>query len=205
MNADKGVRRVLANVGLRVLDGPFHRCVGFKHLYRIPDSPSATPRILSGEWSKAYGGRFTPVDSFLTCYLSLDAATAIREAERLPAPSVHCTIEGRLSAIMDLTDPAVLLALGITQEDLESQWALASSSGAEPLTHQLGRLLFAAKRIEGAVVASVIATGGKNVVVFPERLGAGSWLRIQDPDELLREAIGDIPVDVVAHGRSAGG
>jgi RES domain-containing protein len=88
---------------------------GEAHLYHRAPRPSPTPpQILSGDFSKAHGGRFTPVNSFRMCYLSLDAPTALREAERIPAPYVHCLIEGQLSSVLDLTKARVLSALGLT-------------------------------------------------------------------------------------------
>jgi RES domain-containing protein len=185
--------RILQEVPLQELQGPFHRSVAFKHLHRVPGAVPPNPRILSGEWSEAFGGRFTPIGSFRTCYLSLDAATAIREAERAGAPMVHLTIEGRLSAILDLTDPAVVAAMDVTFEDLAAPWALPDASGAEPLTHQLARQLYAAETIEGLLFRSVQAEGGKNLAVFPDRLRHTSWLLIQDPDALLQESIGYPP------------
>jgi hypothetical protein len=65
--------------------------------------------------------------------------------------------------------------------------------GIEPTTPQIGRVIFDSGRIEALLAPSVVHIGGINLVVFPDRLQAGSWLQIQDPDELLKEAIGDVP------------
>ena len=111
MLSDGAFSKALRTMLVQPLDGPFHRFVAFRHLYTVPGVPSTPPQILSGIWSKTYGGRFTPVGSFSTCYLSLDAATALREGERVPTPSVHLTIDGRLSSVRDIHQLADGLAL----------------------------------------------------------------------------------------------
>ena len=48
---------------------------------------------------------------------------------------------------------------------------------------------YRSERIEAIAYHSAVRTGGLCLAVFPERLGPGSWLEIQDPDGILRERI----------------
>jgi RES domain-containing protein len=154
-------------------------------------------RILAGRKSRREGGRWNPRGLCAAVYASLEPETALCEllatlcdgrpvrtgdtARELAgaAPCVLVGMECRLRKTLDLTDPAVRRALGVSARSLAaSRWEHQQNKGREARPQALGRAAFEAGA-EALVVPSARRRGGRNLVVFPENLGRGSALRVR--------------------------
>lgn len=86
---------------------------------------------LSGEGARIQGGRWNPPESFPTLYLALTVDTVIAEFARLAVKTGRQTtdflprelyrVDVELTAVLDLTDPAALAALGVTAAALSAE------------------------------------------------------------------------------------
>ena len=137
------------------------------------------PDFVSGEGSRAGGGRWNPPNSFRTVYSSLLAGTVLAEAlagtqaygipdaDALPLTlrSVVC----RLNAVVDLTDPRVQARLGLDMKSvIKEDWRAAKQTGVETLSQAIGHSAQTAG-IEGLLVPSALGQG-VNLVIFPDNL-----------------------------------
>lgn len=131
-----------------------------------------------GAGARTIGGRWNPPDSFATLYLALSVPTASAELRRLAEragrelvdfmPRHLLEFDIKLEALLDLTDPGVVEAVGLTQQDLTADDATNCQEVGEA-AHHLGR--------EGILAPS--ATGvGTAVALFVERLLPDSELRL---------------------------
>jgi RES domain-containing protein len=197
MLSDLRLRRILAGVKLIAVRGPWFRSVGFRHLLHEPGGGGA-PQPLSGAAAIGRGARFTPKSGFSSVYLACDPITALLEVQMLvlvptgtlglqTAPSTVFTVNGMISGVLDLTDPAVLAALGTTEQEMTGIWAETPN----PPTQRLGTAAFGSQRISGIKYASAKNPGGLNLVVFPDRLSPDSpdFLEVFDPHGDLRQRI----------------
>jgi RES domain-containing protein len=110
----------------------------------------------SGEGAARHGGRFNRVGR-PALYTALDPTTAWMEAQQglpfkaqpmtLVAYRVDCT------AVVDLTDPGVVGAVGIDGSDLGCPWEDLADRGLEPPTWRLAEALVAAG-VQAAMVPS---------------------------------------------------
>lgn len=158
-------------------------------LYRAVAPRYASSRdALSGLGAKIHGGRWNPPGEFAAVYGALDPETAMAQAlavQRhygLPVhrafPRVFLAIECRLKRVVDVTDAKVERALGVKLSGLvESDWRAANDEGTQSLSQALGHAAFAAGW-EGMILPSARAAGGRIAVMFPDRLGGGSRLRV---------------------------
>lgn len=126
---------------------------------------------LSGDGAKATGGRFNPI-GMPALYTATSELTALAEAQQgfavkaqpmtLVAYHVDC------ADILDLTEPAVRRAHGVTEADLACAWGLLLAEGKPVPSHELARRL-AADGAAGIIVPS-FAPGapadGTNVVFW---------------------------------------
>jgi RES domain-containing protein len=180
--------------------GPWSRGVAFRHLLGPPPGMSGPPLPLWGGASKINGARFTPQSGFDSIYLASDPVTALAEVQAIiflpggPAP-VQTTpwtvlsVDGVVSRVLDLTDPATLAVLETNEQEVSGAWWLAR----HPPTQMLGQTAFDSVKIRGIKYRSAKNTGGGvNVVVFPERIShAGTdYLEVYDPHGNLRQRIG---------------
>lgn len=142
--------------------------------------------FLSGEGAADFGGRWNQ-RGIPAIYASLDIDTAIQEAYyrfieyQFPLtairPRVIAAAEAKLSAVLDLNDSSVRRRIGFSlQYLLEEPWEEIQNSGEESWTQAIGRGCRAA-RLEGLIVPSARKKGGKNLVIFPDRLGLKSSLK----------------------------
>jgi RES domain-containing protein len=132
----------------------------------------------AGAGARTVGGRWNPPGSFATLYLAGSVEVAAAELHRLASrggravddflPRHLLEYEVGLEAILDLTNPATLEAVGLGEEQLRSEDAMPCQEVGEA-AHHLGR--------EGILAPS--ATGAGDVLaVFVERLLPGSRLEI---------------------------
>jgi RES domain-containing protein len=190
----------IAKTKLITVHGPWSRVVAFRHLLGPPPGMSGPPLPLWGGASRINGARFTPQSGFDSIYLASDPVTALAEVQAIiflprgPAP-VQTTpwtvlsVDGVVSRVLDLTDPATLAILETNEREVSGAWWLAR----HPPIQMLGQAAFDSVKIRGIKYRSAKNTGGGvNVVVFPERIShAGTdYLEIYDPHGTLRQRIG---------------
>lgn len=189
----------LAIVPLAAVHGPWSRAIGYRHLQGPPPGLSGPPQPLWGGAARMVGARFTPPGSFDSLYLADNPVTAFLEVSALiqlpggpvpvlAAPWVVVSVEGELNHVLDLTQPAILAALGITPAEVTAPWVTA----ANPPMQVLGRLTHRSRRVVGIRYASAKHPGGTNLVVFPERLdiASGNYLEVYDPHRQLSQRLG---------------
>jgi RES domain-containing protein len=185
---DRRLGPVLESVPLTSREGPFHRYVLHRYV-ALAVERRAPLHILTGEWARRTGGRFNYPGLFRVAYVAGDAETAQAEAERITAPYVHVPVRGALGSVLDLTRADVLGKLEASEAGLGRDWRMLNARGGEAPGQRLGHAAYRSGRIEAIAYHSTVRVGGLCLAVFPERLGPGSWLEIQDPDGILRERI----------------
>jgi RES domain-containing protein len=164
-------------------------------IYRVASVRRANPGdLIAGVGSQLTGGRWTPPGAFRAVYGSREEVTALDEARQqdlrlgVPAwmalPLVLTAIEVDLEPVLDLTDGQTRRALRVSRTRLLGEpWWLLQDRGREALTQALGRLArdhgFAA-----LLAPSAARPRGTNVVIYPDRIGAGGRLAVVNPDRL---------------------
>lgn len=149
--------------------------------------------FLSGRGAAKYGGRWNRA-GIRAVYGSLDVMTATYEAYynfvdygfslTSLRPRVLAGARARLTIVLDLTDAAIRRKLGLTLRDLvEEDWQGIQAGGEESWTQAIGRGARAAG-FEALLVPSARHRRGKNLVVFPDRLREGSFLKAVMPKDL---------------------
>jgi RES domain-containing protein len=189
---------VLSSIPLGSARGPWSRAVGYRYLLAPPPGHRGRSRPLWGGAAKIAGARFTPVGSFDSVYLAHDPVTAFIEVSALvllpggpvpvrSAPWVVISVDGILNRILDLTDPAILAALGTSVQEMTGTWAALP----HPPTQLLGQSAYDSNRIIGIKYNSAKHPGGLNLVVFPDRLSIadGNYLEVVDPDGNLAQRL----------------
>lgn len=147
------------------------------------------PDLLSGAGSRTHGGRFNPPRSFAAIYASLDPETAMAETlahfryyripEHAAMPRVFAALDVGLRRVLDLCDAKVLKELELAPEALvRDDWRKLQDAGKESVGQALGAAVFELEKWEGLIVPSAAREGGRNAVIFPERLGSKSWVRV---------------------------
>lgn len=144
---------------------------------------------LSGQGSQYAAGRYHAQGAFLIVYSSGTPEGAIWEfthtarvsslyvADLMPITMLSARV--RLISVLDLIDPAVRHALGVTAADLQSaDWV---TSRDEALTQTIGRLAFEAG-FEAILVPS--DGGSPNLNIMLTNLLPGSTLQIINENEL---------------------
>jgi RES domain-containing protein len=149
--------------------------------------------LLSGEGAAIWGGRWNP-PGVRAVYGSLDIITATNEAYQqflklgfdLSAirPRVLAGAKVSVSKVLDLTESAIRRKLRFSLSELvEEDWAALQSRGEESWTQAIGRGARSAG-FEALKVPSSHRPGGSNLVIFPDRLGARSSLRVLASQDL---------------------
>jgi RES domain-containing protein len=167
-------------------------------IYRMASVRRANPAdLIAGVGSQMTGGRWTPLGAFRAVYASLEEVTALDEARQqnlrlgvppwMALPLVLTAIEVDLEPVLDLTDGQVRRALRVSRTRmLEEPWWVLQERGQEALTQALGRL--AREHGFAALLApSKAQPRGTNVVIYPDRLVAGSRLAVVNADHLPPE------------------
>jgi RES domain-containing protein len=173
-NPPQSYRRLLSAVKPlvphgRPLNGVWYRCV----------ETSFAHEIISGEGARLHGGRWNPAGSFRTVYLSDTPETALEEylsrARRMKwpdhrsLPMVMAGVQVSVRRILDLRLPEVASVLDPLLKADRQHWR-AIQSKREAMSQAIGRAARDAG-LQGLLAASQQATGGMNLVVFPDKLG----------------------------------
>ena len=191
--------RVFATVEARPFAGSIYRFIGSQFL--------ASP--LSSAGSKLHGGRFNPPGAFEVLYTALDVETALAEREGilLAAPGVRLArgvrtgallrIRCHLSRVLDLREERVRERLGLTLASLLGPWlpwnATSSERGAPAAfapSQRVGLAAYESRRFEAILSPSAKDVHGSCLAIFPDRLRRGSRLTIDDPEGVIRAALG---------------
>jgi RES domain-containing protein len=193
--------RLLARVEARPYDGPVYRFIGSRFL--------ASP--LSSAGSRLHGGRFNPPDAFEVLYTALGAETALTEREGilLTTPGIRLArgvrtgvllrIHCRLARVLDLRDGGMRERLGQSLASLLGPWLPWNVGSAEPTepvprplapSQRLGLAVYESKRFEAILFPSVKDPLGNCLAIFPDRLRHGSRVTVDDPEGMIRAALG---------------
>lgn len=102
-------------------------------------------------------------------------------------PLVFKAMLVKVERLLDLTDVTVLMALGVTTDQLLTEtWWLARLRGEESLTQAIGRAAHA-NRIQALRVASAhSAAHGHNIVVLPDHISPPSRLKVLRRSQVRR-------------------
>ena len=151
---------------------------------------------LSSIGSLRTGGRYNVRGRFEALYLASSPVTALREVEALVEtaeglrgvkgpPRILLSVDYRLQTVVDLTNAAMHEALGTTVNELCAPWRPLNATGQVAPTQLLGEVIHDDGRIEALRVPSARDPLTDNLVVFPDRLRAGSSLRVFDDSGLI--------------------
>jgi RES domain-containing protein len=142
-------------------------------LYRLM---SGRYRAASGEGARAVGGRWNPPESFPTLYLGSSVETAEAEVRRgfaaqgrrleeAVGPVVH-EMDVRLTAVLDLREPAVLTEVGLSLNDVAGPDRRRCQAVGDA-AHFIG--------LEGIWAPSAAGTG-EVVAIFTDKQRPGSLI-----------------------------
>ncbi|MGH9833128.1 MAG: RES family NAD+ phosphorylase [Blastocatellia bacterium] len=146
---------------------------------------------LSTEGSRIHGGRYNSRDEFGVLYLSCDEPTCLAEinyylnkygidpASLSPEAKTMVDVSVKLTKVLDLTDPDVRLAIGVTEPDLKVEWEDVKRAGDEAITQSIGRLAREAG-FEAIIVPSARHSGNNLVILNPDNLSAPAQLLVAD-------------------------
>jgi RES domain-containing protein len=149
--------------------------------------------LLSGEGVRRHGGRWNPPSAFAAVYASLTPETALAEVLSrfrdygIPVadamPRVLAAVEVSVASLADLTTPGARRSLRVSRRRMRREdWRRATDDGREALTQAIGRAAFE-RGLEGLLVFSAPDPAGRNLVLFPTRLGTASRLRARVPEK----------------------
>ncbi len=160
-------------------------------LFRFQTVDFPKPKdVLSGAGARERGGRWNP-PGLTTIYGSTTDTTALEECKandryygvETKSPRLVVTIEVRLARLLDLINPAIRRALGVTLAELGAEdWRKVQAAGKESFTQALGRAV-AATGGSGLLARSAAVNRGVNVVVFPHAC-AGDHLEVVEGAKL---------------------
>lgn len=154
-----------------------------------PPKWAAARDILGGVGSMKSGARFNAPGSFPAIYgsttpeLAMIESLAYQRRANVPVeqalPLVFKAVSVEVARLLDLSDAAVLVDLGVTLEALRTEaWWLARARGEESLTQAVGRAAHA-QAIQAILFASAHSLEyGHNVIVLPDHIRAPSRLRV---------------------------
>ena len=188
----RALDRALKKVPLVPLQTPLCRAVDAATLYGFHANTPYEPRPLYDLGPASRGGRFTPKGGAPALYLADDLAISLHDYLGIDAHArlrpgtpaiVLFTVQVRLSAVLDLTEPAVRAALQTTLAELRAPWRFRRARSRPP-THTLGAAVHRAGHIQAICFPS---TKGKGtcVCVLTESVTAPDFVRIHDPSSKL--------------------
>lgn len=135
------------------------------------------------------GARFNAAGSFPMVYgsttpeLAMIESLAFQRRAGLPVeqalPLVFKAIRVKVKRLLDLTDIAVMTALGVTANQLLTEaWWLARLRGEESLTQAVGRAAHVSGVQALRVASSHSAAYGQNIVLLPDHISLPSELKV---------------------------
>ena len=157
----------------RPLSGHWFRAIGWKHL--ATRLATAHTRTVASRFSAA--SESAPLQRLL--YLGENHQIALFEfgalygspTDPIANPSrslLLLSLEVRLCRIADLCEEGERRLIDTSFQELTGNWR--NSPDREVPTHRLGRALFRVEGLEGFVLPSSKPSGGKNLVVFPDKI-----------------------------------
>ncbi len=152
------------------------------------------PYRLTGAGSVLSGARWSVRGLMPTIYASTDPDTLNAEyyhkgrrygwVESDFHPSLRVGMNWKLQRVADLTQPAILAALGVAEPKLlECDWNACQLAGREALTQAIARAAFE-RLAEGLLVHSARRDGGVNLVYFPSHRLDGTIIETLNPAAL---------------------
>lgn len=134
-------------------------------------------RFTDGEGARRNGGRFTPIGSHRTVYLSKDRSTATAELNswfeyyNVPdsafQPRVLAAVGVTVHLLLDLTSSETLAELKLTEDSIKQEWRSHADRGEVAAPQLFGRLAYE-MGFEGICFSSVRRDGGVNFALFPD-------------------------------------
>jgi hypothetical protein len=175
---------------IRPHDGAWFRALNLRYWKRRLATDHT--REVSSRFS--VGSRENP--AYRTLYLGSDHQVVLFEVRRLlgsaesPIPDpkgsfVIMSLELRLSHVVDLCDEHEQRLLGTNRQELTGNWA--NHNGIAP-TQKLGAALYDVEELEGVIFPSSL-TEGRNLLVFPDKLGSFSSIHFLNEIDGRREFI----------------
>lgn len=160
---------------------------------------SSTPKyateddLLTGEGSEREGGRWNP-PGLAVVYASLTPQVAMAEALahnlyfRIPIeeamPRTFVAVGIKLQVVLDLRNGVIRQRLRVsTKRMLDTDWQKDMRAGLEPVTQLIGCAAHETDW-EGIIVTSAADRSGHNLLIFPDKLRAGSKIELLHPDRL---------------------
>ena len=173
-----------------ILEGYFFRSITLRHFL-----PPKVPAPLYAARSGLVGTRFMPPNRPIAgLYLAGAAETAHREgnqpfyrASRIPGldtgdviPPDEVVLIGvrvrlRLAAILDVRSAEIATRLETSEAELRSPWKTVPDAP----TQRLGEAVFESGLFEGLAYRSAQHEGGSCLLIFPDRLRAGSFVEFR--------------------------
>ncbi|MEE9249753.1 MAG: RES family NAD+ phosphorylase [Alphaproteobacteria bacterium] len=157
----------------REVNGKFYRFL----------TPKWAHRPTSGDGAIGEGGRFNP-KGVPTLYLSADYATAWDEYNQPGRPLKPGTLvvyDVKASQIVDLTDPKVVEACRVSENDLACNWLkIVEIENKTPPTWDLARRLITVG-YNGVLARSVLRRSGVNLALWYPEQAEGMTATPHDP------------------------
>jgi RES domain-containing protein len=151
--------------------------------YRCAE-PQFARQLISGIGSQLYGARWTPKNSFPTVYLCEPVEAALQEylargrRMKLPdynsLPMVMAGVKVKIANLLDITDAEIAAVINPLLATEKIHWR-AIQDRRESISQAIGRAI---KEIcfSGLIAHLQAHPGGKNVVIFPQKLSPADSL-----------------------------
>lgn len=151
---------------------------------------------LSSIGSFRRGGRYNLKETFEALYLADTPLTALQEINLVKvtdaailsaksSPRLLLSVEVALSAVLDMTTAQTQSALGTNLQELTGSWLVINASGQTAPTQTLGAAAYGQKNVEALRVPSAQDPRATNLVIFPDSLQPGSYVRVYDDSGLI--------------------
>jgi RES domain-containing protein len=194
MLAEPQLVAALANLAGARRTGVGFRVIDYEALHGFHSPAPYSPNPLYNLGAAIRGGRYTPKGGPPSLYFALDPTTALHESWQIDvaqlqaqganpthlSPVVTVTIGFHLTAVLDLCDPAVQVALGTNINELQAAWRPVQIRGGVAPTQLLGQLAEASVQWQGMLYPSSKATGAC-IVAFTDRFVGNDFIEVNDP------------------------